>query len=287
MLSPGSVVTLLSTSGREQSVRRYRALLERLDLSSQIQYSTFVSEGLIDPEEFVAAIRDPACPCLGAAISKDIKSKVIPYLDELDESASAVSSVNTVVNNEGRLVGYNTDYIGFRLAIAAAVERSACVTAVVYGYGGVTYVVCECLQSLGILKENIFISGRNMEKANQRAQELGVSVWTPDTSIDLFVNSAPVTDQPLEEAENLLAVLLPVSTGPPSVVFDHEMPGQCLQDWVSARNSDGKQVITYVSGYEMYYPQMKAQWKLFLGKHVQSSEAIESTLQALIDEEKA
>ena len=40
------------------------------------------------------------------------KKDVIPYLDEISEEAKKIGAVNTVVNRNGRLYGYNTDYIG-------------------------------------------------------------------------------------------------------------------------------------------------------------------------------
>ena len=48
-------------------------------------------------EEFVDIIREKDCACLGGAINKDTKGKIIPFLDSLDDSASAVDSVNTVM----------------------------------------------------------------------------------------------------------------------------------------------------------------------------------------------
>ncbi|MFR7460720.1 MAG: shikimate dehydrogenase family protein [Subdoligranulum sp.] len=41
------------------------------------------------------------------------KKLVIPYCDELDPATRAIGAVNTVVNRDGRLYGYNTDYAGF------------------------------------------------------------------------------------------------------------------------------------------------------------------------------
>ncbi|MCT6858841.1 MAG: shikimate dehydrogenase [Apilactobacillus sp.] len=49
----------------------------------------------------------------GSNISMPNKQKVIPFLDELDESARLTNSVNTIVNNDGVLKGYTTDGIGF------------------------------------------------------------------------------------------------------------------------------------------------------------------------------
>ena len=50
---------------------------------------------------------------LGANISMPYKKKVLPYLDQLDESAQLIASVNTIVQKDGRLTGYNTDGLGF------------------------------------------------------------------------------------------------------------------------------------------------------------------------------
>eukprot|EP00605_Chrysophyceae_sp_TOSAG23-4_P001475 GSChrysophyteH1.ASY1.ANO1.1611.1 assembled CDS len=278
---------IISTSGRESSAKRYRLLLERLQLSDELQYSTFVSEkesgGPIDATEFTEVIKDHKCPCVGAAISKDIKGKIIPFLDTLDESASAVDSVNTVINAEGKLKGYNTDYIGFHDAIAHAVKTQQCKTAAIYGYGGVTNVVCHVLLSLGLSKEHIWISGRSLDKAACRASELGVQVWSATVgSVDIFINAAPVSEQPLVEAVYFLETLAPkIADTPknPKIIFDHEMPGKCLREWATAHPD-----VTYISGYDMYYPQMQHQWKLFLAGRV-APETVVRELQLLLQEE--
>ncbi len=49
----------------------------------------------------------------GINLSMPYKAAVIPYLDSLSPEASLIGAVNTVVNKEGQLVGYNTDGIGF------------------------------------------------------------------------------------------------------------------------------------------------------------------------------
>lgn len=41
------------------------------------------------------------------------KKAVIPYLDEIEEAAEMIGAVNTIVNRNGKLIGYNTDYYGF------------------------------------------------------------------------------------------------------------------------------------------------------------------------------
>jgi hypothetical protein len=55
----------------------------------------------------------------GMNVTIPYKSDVIPYLDEIDDAARKIGSVNTVVQRDGRLVGHNTDYAGF-LSMGAA-----------------------------------------------------------------------------------------------------------------------------------------------------------------------
>ena len=279
---------VLSTSGREKSSLRYRKLLEKLGILD-IEYKVFQSSNTIaasiDPEDFIKAVLSVDVPCIGAAISKDIKGKVVRFLNELDDSARIVQSVNTIVNENGVLTGYNTDVYGFREAISHSIEKAVseslrpCKNAIIYGYGGVTSVAVHVLISLGVTK--IYLTGRNLHKAAERAAELKVSVWTKDIPCDIFINASPVTDFPLDRAENFLDALMP-SAGPPQIVFDHEMPGLCLKRWV-AEHPECPRVL-YVSGYEMYYPQMKRQWGLFLRQRV-DQQAVTTALDELIQEE--
>ena len=49
---------------------------------------------------------------LGINVTIPYKQKVIPYLDEIDSFAKDINAVNTIVNNNGSLIGYNTDFYG-------------------------------------------------------------------------------------------------------------------------------------------------------------------------------
>ena len=54
----------------------------------------------------------------GVNISMPYKQKVIPYMDELTDSAQLIGAVNTVINRDGKLIGHNTDGIGFFRSLA-------------------------------------------------------------------------------------------------------------------------------------------------------------------------
>ena len=258
---------ILSTSGRVKSCQRYKTFLQDI-LGLDIVYvptHTLADEMTdasqkIDPQEFVWALR--GLPCIGGAISRDIKQSVIAFLDELDESASAVNSVNTVVRRGKILRGFNTDVMGFRSAIEKGLVANPGIVvknSVIYGYGGVTNVAAYVLKSMGIA---VYITGRRIDMVMAKAAELDVGIWTPEVQADLFVNAAPVSSSPLEGVPTFLDALAGCK-----LVFDHELSGCCLVDHCAAAG------IIMLSGMTMYVPQMTAQWGLFLAEIVDAENA--------------
>ena len=245
---------ILSTSGRPSSSERYRKLLQdllRVDVAYVPINSGDHANTAIDPQRFAWALK--GMPCIGGAISRDIKHSVLPFLDELDESAVAVQSVNTVIVEEkGRLKGYNTDVLGFRLAIQEGIKASGfdVQKAVCYGYGGVASVVVSVLTEMGI---EVYFAGRNMKAAAERAADLKVKVWNPDIICGLFVNATPASESALYLAPNFLT-----SIHGCKIAFDHEMPGKYLKKYCAEHK------VYHIDGTKMYYPQMEAQWRLFL-----------------------
>ena len=53
----------------------------------------------------------------GLNVTIPYKTDLIKYLDDIDEKADRINAVNTIVNDKGRLKGYNTDYNGFDLLL--------------------------------------------------------------------------------------------------------------------------------------------------------------------------
>src|SRR5699024_2337850 len=49
----------------------------------------------------------------GFNVTVPYKQKIIPYLDEIDEEANKMGAFNTVVNRDGKWIGYNTDGMGY------------------------------------------------------------------------------------------------------------------------------------------------------------------------------
>ena len=105
------------------------------------------------------------------------KIEVMAFLDEIHEGAKAAGAVNTIVNNEGRLIGYNTDGIGYVRSLKEEVEPTlADKTIVVLGAGGAARGILWALaqeQPKAILLAN---------RTEERAIELA-AFFSPDTGI--------------------------------------------------------------------------------------------------------
>ena len=77
------------------------------------------------PRDSVCAFMEAKDFC-GINVTIPYKETVMPYLDEIDDGARRIGSVNTVVNRGGRLLGYNTDFYGMsRLIKKCGIEISS------------------------------------------------------------------------------------------------------------------------------------------------------------------
>ena len=77
------------------------------------------------------------------------KQTVIPYLDEISETALSIGAVNTIVNRDGRLYGYNTDFSGMSLLLRENGIDPRDKKVLIFGSGGTSKTANAVVQSLG------------------------------------------------------------------------------------------------------------------------------------------
>lgn len=85
----------------------------------------------------------------GINVTIPYKQTVIPYLDEISEQARKIGAVNTVVNRDGKLYGYNTDYFGMRALITRVGLNLEGKKAVLLGSGGTSRTASAVVSDLG------------------------------------------------------------------------------------------------------------------------------------------
>lgn len=117
----------------------------------------------------VAGLRGPSV--LGANVTIPHKEAVMPMLDELDPLAQRVGAVNTILNREGRLSGYNTDVEGFLRALRddAGFDPHGC-DAVVAGAGGAARAVVVAL--IEASAASVAVLNRSAERAQRLVDDL-------------------------------------------------------------------------------------------------------------------
>jgi shikimate dehydrogenase len=107
---------------------------------------------------------------MGANVTIPYKEAVIELLDEIDDWAEKVGSVNTVVNDSGTLVGYNTDTVGFIQAISEYGNYDPSGEAVLLiGAGGAARAAAYAL--VGNKVGSLVIANRTYQRAEKLASE--------------------------------------------------------------------------------------------------------------------
>jgi shikimate dehydrogenase len=77
------------------------------------------------------------------------KQDVIPYLYEIDETAKAIGAVNTIVNKNGKLYGYNTDFLGLKSLIENAKITIKNKKVIILGSGGTSKTAFAVAKNMG------------------------------------------------------------------------------------------------------------------------------------------
>ena len=219
----------------------------------------------------------------GINLSMPYKEQVIPYLDELSEEARLIGAVNTVVNREGTLIGYNTDGKGFFKSLPSfKISRKRLV---LLGAGGAAKAILAQAILDGVSQISVFVRSSSMEKTRpylekiQNATGFRVDLFALEdvqdlqdsiTKADLLVNATSVgmdgSSQPIPTS-----IVLPEKLMVADVIYQpFETP---FLKW--ARNQ-GNQSI---NGLGMLLYQAAEAFELWTGKEMPTDQIWESLKQ--------
>ncbi len=100
------------------------------------------------------------------------KESCIPFLDAIDPSAKVIDSVNTIVNDDGKLTGLNTDYIAVKSLIAShRLDTNARV--MIQGSGGMGKAVIAAFRDAGF--RDVIIAARNRQRGRRWQNSMAFS----------------------------------------------------------------------------------------------------------------
>ena len=231
--------------------RFHNYLYEALDLD--YLYKAFTTTDL---PAAIGGVR--ALGIRGCAISMPFKEAVIALVDEMDESARAIESVNTLVNTAGHLKAYNTDYLAIRKLLAAHRVPPDSVFAL-RGSGGMAKAVACALRDAGFRTGTIVARNEAAGKALAGLYGFDWRAEMGDWTADLLINVTPLGMAGGAEAETLAFDETAIRAA--RMVFDVvALPAET--PLIRRAQARGKPVIT---GAEVFAIQAVEQFALYTG----------------------
>ncbi|MGN0165598.1 MAG: shikimate dehydrogenase family protein [Lachnospiraceae bacterium] len=167
-------------------------------------YSKIIHEKIADysydlipltPEEFTDFMERKDFAAINVTIP--YKKSVIPYLYSIDGVATKIGAVNTIVNKEGKLYGYNTDYYGFLYTLKKNNIEITGKKVLVLGNGGAAQAVIAAVNSLSpaslyIVKYKVEEGTITYEEAAEKHSDADVIINTSAKGMYPNVDETPM-----------------------------------------------------------------------------------------------
>lgn len=135
--------------------------------------------------------------CAGVNVTYPFKQAVLDLLDDITPEARDIGAVNTVVFHDGKRMGHNTDYIGFRAAFDARLGDAPRDHVILLGAGGAGGAVGLALIDLGV--RSLWLHDRDARAACNLAKRLSAlrpharcDIWPGKGAVDGVINATPM-----------------------------------------------------------------------------------------------
>lgn len=211
----------------------------------------------------------------GMSVTMPFKRGIIPFLDHLEDGAMRIQSVNTVLNEAGRLVGYSTDGVGAIQALEEKVDLPG-KKVLLLGAGGAARAVAFGLIEKGC---QVTIANRSLDKGRQLAQEIGgISLALPfqvskGIEADVIINATSVGMHPNDTQSPIPKDILRKEMTVMDIVY------QPLQTRLLAEAEESGCLT--IDGLEMLARQGARQFQIWTGQRPDLGEIKKDLLQAL------
>lgn len=194
----------------------------------------------------------------GASVTIPFKTTVMEYLDEINADAAAVGAVNTIVNDRGRLTGYNTDWLGLIQALCDKMDVAGKTFAII-GAGGTARAAVYGIRKKG---GKVIILNRTEAKGKALSRECDCPFYplaaVKKIKADVLINTTSVGMYPNIRQSPVVKAALSNYETVADVIYNPLMT-RLLRD----AEAQGCRTI---SGLEMFVRQGAAQLKLWTGK---------------------
>lgn len=244
-------VLLGNPVGHSLSPLMHNAALKKMDI--QETYSACCVKDISQAIESIKGMN-----IRGASVTIPFKVAVMDYLDDIDYDALEIGAVNTIVNHNGRLTGYNTDWLGLILALKQSMTIANKTFAII-GAGGTARAA-----AYGIVKEGGFpiILNRTRQKGKILAGEFKCPFYplsgAGNVEADCLINTTPVGMYPDIDKSPVNAAALAGYKYVMDVIYN-PLKTKLMKE-------AEKQGCRIISGIDMFVHQGAEQLKLWMGK---------------------
>ena len=206
----------------------------------------------LSKEEFKTFMEKKEFTALNVTIP--YKKDVIPYLDEMDEHAKAIGAVNTIVNRDGKLKGYNTDFTGFLYMVKKHNVHMEGKKVLIIGNGGASAAIQAVVQheSAGSMVIVDVVPGNGAISYDEMfSSHLDAEIIINTSPIGMYprIGNAPTDISMFHKCEAVL-----------DVIYNPILTRLCFE----AQEMD----IKRVNGLEMLIAQAKQSVEFFLDKSI-------------------
>lgn len=203
-------------------------------------------------EKFVESVK--VLGINGISVTLPHKESIMKFLDEIDKTAKQIGAVNTVVNREGKLYGFNTDWSGAMTALKRHTDLKN-KKAVVFGAGGAARAMIYGLKQHEV---SVTVINRDEQKAEILAENFNIEYQSLSNreivkNADIIINCTSVG---MSEEKSLVPAEL---INKDQIIFDIITSPKDTQLIKDAKSKNAKVVY----GYEMLLYQGIEQFKLF------------------------
>jgi shikimate dehydrogenase len=213
------------------------------------EYELYPLESIKDLPNLIASNPD----LVGLNVTIPYKEQVISLLDALDPKAKVIGAVNTIKIKEGKLIGYNTDYYGFKDSLVKFIgSKPMPKSALILGTGGASKAVKAVLEDLAI---EYRIVSRKPKKGQLSYEQVNSSPNYLSTS-SLIINTTPLGMSPNEDS------LAELPYG--QLTKDHFLYDLVYKPRKTAFMEKGIAAKCWVkNGLEMLHGQAEAAWEIW------------------------
>ena len=206
----------------------------------------------LSKEEFKTFMEKKEFTALNVTIP--YKKDVIPYLDEMDEHAKAIGAVNTIVNRDGKLKGYNTDFTGFLYMVKKHNVHMEGKKVLIIGNGGASAAIQAVVQheSAGSMVIVDVVPGNGAISYDEMfSSHLDAEIIINTSPIGMYprIGNAPIDISMFHKCEAVM-----------DVIYNPILTRLCFE----AQEMD----IKRVNGLEMLIAQAKQSVEFFLDKSI-------------------